>query len=110
MSAILKKIEENFQKGAIDTLTFLKAMVAYNTIEKGGEGSRGGKIIGHTKSGKPIYDTYSHEGHKDFSVNDHEDAFIAHSKKWIKSKDKGKDAKHHEKQMDDHSKHSIEEV
>ena len=27
-------------------------------IEKSGEGSRGGKIVGHTKSGKPIY---SHE-------------------------------------------------
>ena len=25
-------------------------------IEKGGEGSRGGKVIGHTKSGKPIYE------------------------------------------------------
>lgn len=30
-------------------------------IEKGmGEGSRGGKVIGHTKSGKPIYDATHH--------------------------------------------------
>lgn len=27
-----------------------------NDIEKGGEGSKGGKIIGHTRTGKPIYD------------------------------------------------------
>ena len=26
-----------------------------DNVEKGGEGSRGGKVIGHTKSGKPIY-------------------------------------------------------
>lgn len=43
-------------------------------IEKGGEGSRGGKIIGHTKSGKPVYDSASHEGHKDFTKEDHHDA------------------------------------
>ena len=31
-----------------------------NDLEKGGgEGSRGGKIIGHTKSGKPIYESKS---------------------------------------------------
>jgi hypothetical protein len=29
----------------------------------GGEGSRGGKVIGHTKSGKPIY--APHDGHED---------------------------------------------
>lgn len=29
-------------------------------IEKGGEGSKGGKIIGHTKSGHPIYDHSDH--------------------------------------------------
>jgi len=28
----------------------------FDLLEKGGEGSRGGKVIGHTKSGKPIYD------------------------------------------------------
>jgi hypothetical protein len=30
------------------------------SIEKGGEGSKGGKIIGHTKSGKPIYEGSEH--------------------------------------------------
>lgn len=39
-----------------------------------GEGSHGGKVIGHTKSGKPIYDTHYHESHKNFSAQDHRDA------------------------------------
>jgi hypothetical protein len=49
-------------------------------IEKGGEGSKGGKVIGHTKSGKPIYDTASHSAHKDFTIADHNDAIDAHDK------------------------------
>lgn len=40
-------------------LFFKKA--SENDIEKGGEGSKGGKVIGHTKTGKPIYDSASHE-------------------------------------------------
>jgi hypothetical protein len=43
-------------------------------LVKGGEGSRGGKIIGHTKSGKPIYDSFDHPSHKDFTKEDHGDA------------------------------------
>jgi hypothetical protein len=34
----------------------------------GGEGSRGGKVIGHTKSGKPIY--APHDGHEDAAAPD----------------------------------------
>lgn len=49
-------------------------------MHKGGEGSKGGKVIGHTKSGKPIYDTFSHEGHKSFTKKDHMEASLAHSK------------------------------
>lgn len=45
-----------------------------NEIEKGGEGSRGGKVIGHTKSGKAIYDSASHPEHSSFSKEDHNDA------------------------------------
>lgn len=44
-----------------------------DSIEKGGEGSRGGKIIGHTKSGKPIYEG-AHQSHKSFTKQDHKDA------------------------------------
>lgn len=40
-------------------------------LEKGGEGSRGGKVIGHTKSGKPIYDDAEHPDHKNFTSEEH---------------------------------------
>ena len=53
--------------------------VITNDLEKGGEGSRGGKIIGHTKSGKPIYDISMHPTHKLFSHQDHKDAAVLNS-------------------------------
>lgn len=55
---------------------------AKETIEKGkgGEGSKGGKVIGHTKSGKPIYDTFSHSSHASFTKQDHRDASALHQK------------------------------
>lgn len=71
-----------------------------NTLEKGGEGSKGGRVIGHTKSGKAIYlhendsDSTSagsiHAGKfKGWSKEDHMDAMKAHTqakqdihKKW----------------------------
>lgn len=56
----------------------LKAYDHQNDLEKGGEGSKGGKVIGHTKSGKPIYDTYSHPEHKHFTAQDHMDANTTH--------------------------------
>ena len=56
-------------------------------IEKGGEGSRGGKIVGHTKTGKPIYESTGGVGrtgahpysevktqYENFSHHDHKDA------------------------------------
>lgn len=48
-------------------------------LEKGGEGSKGGKIIGHTKSGKPIYDTFGHSAHKSFTSEEHREAMKIHS-------------------------------
>ena len=47
---------------------------------KSGAGSRGGKVIGKTRSGKPIYDSHDHKGHTGFSKQDHKDAGSAHAK------------------------------
>lgn len=47
-------------------------------IFKGGEGSKGGKIIGHTRSGKPIYANHNHPSHESFSEDDHRDALRHH--------------------------------
>lgn len=55
-----------------------KSLASHNDLEKGGEGSRGGKVIGHTKSGKPVY--ASGEKQKDFTKDDHHDAFQIHAK------------------------------
>lgn len=35
----------------------LKKSQELDTLEKGGEGSRGGKVVAHTSSGKPIYES-----------------------------------------------------
>lgn len=33
---------------------------SFYSLEKGGEGSKGGKVIGHTESGKAKYDQFQH--------------------------------------------------
>lgn len=43
-----------------------------------GAGSRGGVIIGETKSGKPIYVNHEHPAHEHFSLQDHKDAQKKH--------------------------------
>lgn len=50
-----------------------------NDLEKA-EGSRGGKVIGHTKSGKPIYAEKKAGEYKDFTPDDHHDAHVSHAK------------------------------
>lgn len=43
-------------------------------VDAGGEGSRGGKIIGHTSSGKPIYASARHPGNKNLTHGEHDQA------------------------------------
>lgn len=83
-----------------------KLMKAYETLglklEKSGEGSRGGHVIGHTRSGKAIYDHADHKSHASFSDEDHKDAYVAHSHKvaeHFKSAKDYKDKKHSDKMM-----------
>lgn len=58
--------------------------LAIEEVVKGGEGSRGGKVIGHTRNGKPIYykkwDDKQNETHNDFNDEDHYDAMRVHGK------------------------------
>lgn len=63
-----KQVEEMVSEGEVIQSEFdhekpmkvefksMSVLDALSDIVKGGEGSRGGKIIGHTKSGKPIYE------------------------------------------------------
>lgn len=63
----------------------------FGELEKGGEGSKGGKVIGHTKSGKPIYDRKVVRLYHNYSKKDHEDA-----KEFHKQRDEYVDADYHE--------------
>lgn len=47
-------------------------------MKKSGEGSRGGKVIGHTRSGKAIYGKPKSKKHDDFTAEDHQDAAKLH--------------------------------
>jgi len=58
----------------------LKEAYMQYMIKSGGEGSRGGKIVGHTSSGKPIYENANHPSHASFSRGDHDEAASAHLK------------------------------
>lgn len=42
-------------------------------------GDRGGKVLGYTRSGKPIYDRADHPEHAAFTPQDHDDAVDAHA-------------------------------
>lgn len=71
MENIFDKIQQkNAQRGNL----ILKAFGEGEILEKGGEGSRGGKVIGHTKSGKPIYE---HSDNKNLHSYDHKGSFAA---------------------------------
>ena len=46
-----------------------------------GAGSRGGKVIGRTKTGKAIYMNASHSAHASFDHKEHKQAATVHSEK-----------------------------
>lgn len=61
----------------------------YKILEKsGGEGSKGGSIIGHTRSGKPIYAGANHAAHQGFNSQEHRDAMNHHHDIWSKTQSK----------------------
>lgn len=63
------------------------------------EGSRGGKVIGHTKSGKPVYyRNGTHSSYKDFGSDDHKDAAEIHRKKASEYREKSKKNSSHSQQ------------
>jgi hypothetical protein len=69
-------------------------------IIKGGEGSKGGKVIGHTKSGKPIYANANHPEHKDFTSGEHQEAADTHFQ--MSKKRQSAATPHHMKQIKHH--------
>lgn len=60
-------------------------------VDATGEGSRGGKIIGHTSSGRPIYGSHGHPRHAEFSKKEHNTAANLHDR--LGERQNAKDAK-----------------
>ncbi len=83
-----KGLNDNLSKGLIDPELYGKAISQLDSIiEKAskGEGSKGGHIIGHTKSGKPVYGIIpngDHKQYKDFTSQDHKDAANLHQNQY----------------------------
>ncbi len=59
-----EKAREQQKKAGRD----LRGWASRKLADRGGEGSRGGQVIGHTRSGKPIY--APRDGHPDASSSD----------------------------------------
>ena len=72
-------------------------------------GPRGGKIIGETSSGKPIYEKAPHSSHKEFSGKDHQEAYAAHYTLGNRARSNGDESKaQHHFQQQDHHKHKMQ--
>lgn len=80
--------------------------IVHLKVDATGEGSRGGHVIGHTSSGKPIYMSHSHGGHQGFDAKDHGQAANLHLRLMLKHSSihnkNAKQADHHEEQMKKH--------
>lgn len=71
-----EEIQKSFTRDELDILKVAMAKIQKSEedeLDKGGEGSRGGKVIGHTKSGKPIYDSHFHQAHANFTSEEHKE-------------------------------------
>ena len=97
-----KEYDEKMKKGKKDDTDSGEAGEINDMA--GGPGSRGGKIIGHTKSGKPVYQDHEHSGHKGFSAEDHIQAVQFNIKRMAEHEGKGRNvyaewgAAHHSNQ------------
>ena len=55
-------------------------------VDAGGEGTKGGHVIGHTGSGKPIYMKHGHSSHGSFTQAEHKEAETLHRQKALTMK------------------------
>ena len=60
-------------------------------IDATGEGSRGGKIVGHTTSGKPIYASAKNKAHAGFEEHERKEAHLIRSGATVKHLGKAHD-------------------
>lgn len=91
---------------------FANAVAACADLLKAGEGSRGGKVIGHTQSGKPVYEHSSGRKNDKWDAQDHADAAAVHRKvsgmHGSKAAEGGKAEAGHQAKADHHESESSE--
>lgn len=73
-----EKVKDKKQALAIAMSEAGLSKAEMDDLIKGGEGSKGGKVIGHTKSGKPIYEKHEQKHTQNYNSEDHSDAVNAH--------------------------------
>lgn len=84
-SALSAKISElakehpEWEHDQVIAVAHSKLGIARLKKDAGGEGTRGGIIIGRTKTGKPIYGRHSHPAHGTFNKQEHREAAEAHT-------------------------------
>jgi len=77
-----------------------------DVLEKGGEGSRGGKVIGHTKSGKAVYAISGQSQHYEkFTAEDHRDAIKHLNKEHDDNERESPDQKNYRNNLKEYAKH-----
>lgn len=96
-----ERLDSGLQKALLGrSLSFYRSCVAgrrgrlgksFVMSKAGGEGSRGGHVIGHTKSGKPIYADGGSSG--GYTKEDHSDAASAHVGEYLSHLKTGDQAK-----------------
>lgn len=71
---VARRLKQKENEGKVNKT--IRAIVEEDLRKAAGEGSRGGKIIGHTKSGKPVY--AGAQSTSTFTAKDHKDAEEIH--------------------------------
>lgn len=113
LKEVIKTSTSEQLKAVIPSLSKSQQILISSVLEdmaKSGEGSRGGKVIGRTSSGKPIYASANPAAdHAGFSNKDHSDAAELHQKLGKKAQTAGRKASTREekvKHMDTEMYHS----
>jgi hypothetical protein len=85
---VRQSLADKLEKGTITKELHDSALAQLDNLLKAkGEGSRGGHVVGHTTTGKPVYATNSEVGHKgymkDFTSKEHNEASKLHNERAI---------------------------
>lgn len=100
---------DHINKNLQDNKNRISGLYSDQIKKSKGEGSKGGKVIGHTKSGKAVYETHNSTVHQDFTQADHEDAVKIHRDKKKKIDKEPAAQGFHENQAQQHERFAKQE-